>query len=86
MAWRINIGDGKIINFKNLDIGGPLSIKSNFSEKIPFSSNFELKSSHFDVNLSQIMGDFIVRQKNGLPSYQLASLVDDTLYNINFVV
>ena len=114
-AWRINIGDNKTVNFKNLDIGGPLSnsmsdfgfgisegrfdvkktksdiegplsIKSIFSEKMPFSSNFELKSSNFDINLSQTMGDFIVRQKNGLPSYQLASLVDDTLYNINCVV
>ena len=85
-AWRINIGDDKVINFKEIDIEGPLSIKSNFSEKTPFLNNFELKSSNFDVNLSQTMGDFIVRQKNGLPSYQLASLVDDTLYNINFVV
>ena len=85
-ARRINIGDDKVINFKKIDIEGLLSIKSIFSEKTPFSNNFELKSSNFDVNLSQTMGDFIVRQKNGLPSYQLASLVDDTLYNINFVV
>ena len=85
-ALRINIGDNKKVRFKNLDIRGPLSIKSIFREKMPFSSNFDLKTSNFDVNLSQTMGDFIVRQKNGLPSYQLASLVDDTLYNINFVV
>lgn len=29
---------------------------------------------------------FVVRQKNRLPAYQLASLVDDTRYGINFIV
>jgi len=29
---------------------------------------------------------FVVRQKNRLPAYQLASLVDDTRYAINFIV
>lgn len=28
---------------------------------------------------------FIVKQKNGFPAYQLASLVDDSLFNINFI-
>lgn len=68
------------------DITGPLSTQSNFDEKQTILSNFDLFSSSFDINLSQLMGDFIVRQKNGLPAYQLASLIDDTLYNINFIV
>ncbi len=38
------------------------------------------------IDLEQVAGDFIVRQKNGLPSYQLASVVDDDLFGINFVV
>lgn len=29
---------------------------------------------------------FVVRQKNGLPAYQLASLLDDESYGINFIV
>lgn len=29
---------------------------------------------------------FVVRQKNGYPAYQLASLVDDTHFGVNFVV
>lgn len=32
------------------------------------------------------MGDFVIRQRNGDPSYQLASLVDDGLYGIDSVV
>lgn len=33
-----------------------------------------------------LMGDFVVFQKNGLPAYQIASLVDDAHYGINFIV
>ena len=32
------------------------------------------------------MQEFIVRRKNGLPSYQLASMVDDQHYGINLIV
>ena len=32
------------------------------------------------------MGDFVVRQKNELPAYQIASLADDLRWDINFVV
>ena len=34
----------------------------------------------------QQMGDFVVRRKDGLPSYQLVSLVDDIYYGVNFIV
>ena len=34
----------------------------------------------------QRMGDFVVRRKDGLPSYQLVSLVDDIYYGVNFIV
>jgi glutamyl/glutaminyl-tRNA synthetase len=77
-AWRIVVPDNKFVNFKNFEKIG-LSINGFFDEKNAFSKDFT-------TNLSQTMGDFIVRQKNGLPAYQLASLVDDTLYNINFIV
>lgn len=78
-AWRIHVEDHKTVRFNNFEKTGPLSISSILSEKNTFFK-------HFDVNLSEEMSDFIVRQKNGLPSYQLASLIDDTLYNINFIV
>ncbi|MGB0525548.1 MAG: glutamate--tRNA ligase family protein [Flammeovirgaceae bacterium] len=32
------------------------------------------------------MGDFIIRRKDGLPAYQVTSLVDDLHYGINFIV
>ena len=38
------------------------------------------------IRLDAEMGDFIVLQKNGLPAYQLASLMDDAYFNINFIV
>ncbi len=39
-----------------------------------------------EMNLPQLMGDFIIRRKDGLPAYQVVSLVDDLLYEINFIV
>ncbi len=38
------------------------------------------------ILLDEVMGDFVMRQKNGLPSYQIASLVDDQYFDINFIV
>jgi glutamyl-tRNA synthetase len=35
---------------------------------------------------SQLMGDFVVRRKNGWPAYQLASLSDDLQFGINYIV
>jgi glutamyl/glutaminyl-tRNA synthetase len=46
----------------------------------------EYQKKTLSIRLDETMGDFIVRQKNGLPAYQLASLVDDTHFNINVIV
>ena len=40
----------------------------------------------FDLYPNRDMGDFVLRQKNGDPSYQLASVTDDEDLNINFIV
>jgi glutamyl/glutaminyl-tRNA synthetase len=40
----------------------------------------------FVVNRSGMMGDFVVRQKDGIPAYQIASLCDDAAWGINFIV
>jgi len=40
----------------------------------------------FELHPHRDVGDFIVRQRNGDPSYQLASVVDDEDLRINFVV
>lgn len=33
-----------------------------------------------------LMGDFVIRRRNGLPSYQIASLADDEHFGINCIV
>jgi len=38
------------------------------------------------VNLHESMRDFVVRRKDKIPAYQLASLIDDKLSDINYVV
>ncbi|MBX2927345.1 MAG: hypothetical protein KF852_05870 [Saprospiraceae bacterium] len=38
------------------------------------------------TNLSETMGDFVVRQKDGMPAYQIASLCDDAAWGINYIV
>jgi glutamyl/glutaminyl-tRNA synthetase len=39
-----------------------------------------------NVELSKTVGDFILRQKNGRPAYQLASVIDDDFFGVNFIV
>lgn len=46
----------------------------------------EWNGKYKNVELSKKMGDFVVWRKDGLPAYQLASVVDDDYYNINFIV
>ncbi len=38
------------------------------------------------VEFGSSMGDFVVRQKDGMPAYQVASLCDDLHWSINFIV
>ncbi|HSK12719.1 MAG TPA: glutamate--tRNA ligase family protein [Phnomibacter sp.] len=45
-----------------------------------------LKKDRVAADLFGQMGDFIVRRRDGRPAYQVASLCDDLLYNINMVV
>ncbi|NET33454.1 MAG: glutamate--tRNA ligase [Cyanothece sp. SIO1E1] len=44
------------------------------------------ENSSLILDLNSGMGDFVVRKKDQFPAYQLASLVDDSHWNINFVV
>jgi len=39
-----------------------------------------------EIRLDLTMGDFVVRRRNGLPAYQVASLADDLHYGINLIV
>ena len=38
------------------------------------------------IDLAKEMGDFVIRRKDGLPAYQIASFCDDELYGINTIV
>ncbi len=48
--------------------------------------NDDILSTEVEVQLSGVMPDFIVRRKDGLPAYQIASLVDDELFGVNYIV
>ncbi len=51
--------------------------------------NYDLNSKTIINNQSTIsntVGDFVIKQKNGLPAYQVASLADDVYFGINFIV
>ena len=52
-------------------------------------NNFDLKAKnihHSSFNIHNLIGDFVIRQKNGLPAYQVASLIDDGHFGINVIV
>jgi glutamyl-tRNA synthetase len=51
---------------------------------IPIPDLLSLEISN--VPLSETMGDFIIRTKNGSPSYQIASLLDDMELGINLII
>jgi glutamyl/glutaminyl-tRNA synthetase len=78
-AWRIRVEENKCVDIRSGNF-------KNFPNVIAAPLRINAFSDDFHVDLSQKMGDFIVRQKKGLPSYQLASLMDDVFFNINFIV
>lgn len=46
----------------------------------------DIENAFAPIDLYQTMRHFVVRGKNGVAAYQIASLVDDITYNINFIV
>lgn len=49
-------------------------------------SYMEWQQGQKNSMIGQGMGDFVLRQKNEFPAYQLTSLLDDLYYQINFIV
>ena len=46
----------------------------------------DIFNNEIEVQLSEVMPDFVIRRKDGLPAYQIASLVDDELFGVNYIV
>jgi len=46
----------------------------------------EVNGRRYEIQLDEVMGDFVVRRRDGLPSYQIASLADDLRYGCNCIV
>ena len=38
------------------------------------------------INIDQVIGDFVIKRRDGLPAYQLTSLIDDLDLGVNLVV
>jgi glutamyl/glutaminyl-tRNA synthetase len=77
----------KYLDFDKKDVAWRIQVPTNtvvnFKE---LDVKNGLKLAFSPPNLDAIMGDFIIRQKNGFPAYQIASLCDDMFYDINFIV
>ncbi len=58
-------------------------VKTNPDELVSFTD--QLKGP-ISFNLHEQMGDFVVRRKDGITSYQIASLADDITFGINLIV
>lgn len=46
----------------------------------------DASAGEISLNVASELGDFIVRRRDGIPAYHIASLVDDTLDDITFIV
>lgn len=84
VAGTYPVYDGKCRNLKK-------SFLKNMAwrwriEKGTFIHWVDLFKTDTLVNLSEQMGDFVIKQKNGLPSYQLGSYVDDLHFNVTHVI
>jgi glutamyl/glutaminyl-tRNA synthetase len=81
-----NICRDKHLDFEEKETAWRIFVPNNTLIHFPeFDITLKQRRS-ISHNLADIMGDFIIRQKNNLPAYQIASLVDDVHFNINFVV
>ncbi len=63
------------------DVAWRVNVPTNTLISIP-----ECTGDFREVRLDATMGDFVVRRRNGLPAYQIASLADDLHYGINLIV
>jgi glutamyl/glutaminyl-tRNA synthetase len=58
-------------------------LKANMHQDISFK---DLNEGHIVGKLPGILTDFVVREKDGLPAYQLTSVVDDLHFGVDLIV
>ncbi|SNS25725.1 glutamyl-tRNA synthetase [Belliella buryatensis] len=70
---------------RNLDFNLP---EINWRTKLPFHHPVQIKTTDGweSGKTPGILNDIIVKKKDGLPSYQLASVVDDLTFGIDLIV
>lgn len=76
---RIKIKDNSLIKIKSLS-----EDFRAFGASGENPANLSMNINHIDIN--QHLDDFVVWKKDNRPAYQLASLVDDHLYGINYII
>lgn len=66
--------------------GGQIAWRFSLPENDICAIEDALTGKYQTVTLHRDMGDFIVRRKDGIAAYQIASLADDIFYRINYIV
>ncbi len=61
-----------------------LSLRLNTSGRCSLTMKSPFAALH--VELAEEMRDFVVRRKDGLPSYQICSLIDDLYFGVDLIV
>jgi glutamyl/glutaminyl-tRNA synthetase len=71
---------------KNLSFDAPLTAWRFYSPSSTESCFFDNEQGEMCVNVAELSGDVVVRRKDGIPAYHIASLVDDELDETTLIV
>ncbi|GGF29644.1 glutamate--tRNA ligase family protein [Echinicola rosea] len=69
---------------KNIDLGQKMVNWRLKTDQHPLT--MKLENNYCASPLPALMKDFVIRKKDGAPSYQLASVVDDIHYGVDLIV
>ncbi len=77
-AWRVRVPE-------QMPEQMPEQISEQISEQTSVRFH-DASAGEISLNVASELGDFIVRRRDGIPAYHIASLVDDTLDGTTFIV